>query len=265
MARIRTVKPDLWIDEDLAEVSEPAMILAIGLLNHADDEGYFKANPKIISSVIFPIREPSVSIPVMLRELSGIGYIKLFKGSDGKEYGLVTNFKKHQAINKPTKSKISELINELENITEDYGSATGGLPVGKERKGKERNDNNGENDSPVLVDKTENLKSDYSPLFERFWKALPDGLGEKGSKKQAWDEFKKLQLTESAWQDIYRKINLIAKSKIDARSAGEFAAPFPHVCRMIKNRIWESAEDIQPARSVGYACDAYVIPRQEVV
>ncbi|HBS0572930.1 TPA: DnaT-like ssDNA-binding domain-containing protein, partial [Klebsiella pneumoniae] len=48
MARIRTIKPEFWTDEDMAEVSEPACLLAIGLLNYADDEGYFNANPKLI-------------------------------------------------------------------------------------------------------------------------------------------------------------------------------------------------------------------------
>nr|MBF6067360.1 primosomal protein [Klebsiella pneumoniae] len=38
MARIRTIKPEFWTDEDMAEVSEPACLLAIGLLNYADDE-----------------------------------------------------------------------------------------------------------------------------------------------------------------------------------------------------------------------------------
>ncbi|SWD82810.1 primosomal protein I [Klebsiella pneumoniae] len=60
MARIRTIKPEFWTDEDMAEVSEPACLLAIGLLNYADDEGYFNANPKLIKAAVFPIREPSV-------------------------------------------------------------------------------------------------------------------------------------------------------------------------------------------------------------
>ncbi len=40
MARIRTIKPTFWTDEDMADISEAACLLAIGLLNYADDEGY---------------------------------------------------------------------------------------------------------------------------------------------------------------------------------------------------------------------------------
>lgn len=134
MARIRTIKPTFWTDEDMAEVSEAACLLAIGLLNYADDEGYFNANPKLIKAAVFPLREPSGSIPVLLQELSNCGYIRLFSAQNGKRFGLIINFTKHQVINKKTISKIKE----MDLIPEDYGSDTGELPPGKEGKGRER-------------------------------------------------------------------------------------------------------------------------------
>lgn len=135
MARIRTIKPTFWTDEDMAEVSEAACLLAIGLLNYADDEGYFNANPKLIKAAVFPLREPSGSIPVLLQELSNCGYIRLFSAQNGKRFGLIINFTKHQVINKKTTSKIKE----MDLIPEDYGSDTGELLPGREGKGKERN------------------------------------------------------------------------------------------------------------------------------
>ena len=110
MPRIRTVKPEFYQDEDLASVSETAFILALGLLNQADDEGYFKANPLLIKSQVFPLREPSVSIHGALSELSEIGYLELFEGSDGKNYGLIKGFTKHQTINRANPSKIKGLL-----------------------------------------------------------------------------------------------------------------------------------------------------------
>ncbi|MEM8027434.1 DnaT-like ssDNA-binding domain-containing protein [Morganella morganii] len=135
MARIRTIKPTFWTDEDMAEVSEAACLLAIGLLNYADDEGYFNANPKLIKAAVFPLREPYGSIPVLLQELSNCGYIRLFSAQNGKRFGLIINFTKHQVINKKTISKIKE----MDLVPEGYGSDTGELPPGKEGKGKERN------------------------------------------------------------------------------------------------------------------------------
>lgn len=129
MARIRTIKPEFWTDEDMAEVSEAACLLAIGLLNYADDEGFFNANPKLIKAAVFPIREPSVTIPVMLLELSNHGYLSMFSTSDSRHFGLIQNFAKHQVVNKPRPSKIKE----MELLPYDYGSTTVGLPLGMDQ------------------------------------------------------------------------------------------------------------------------------------
>lgn len=131
MARIRTIKPDFWRDESLAMVSPEACLLAIGLLNHCDDEGYFNANPKLVESDIFPLRELSKKTTVLIQELCTIGYLELFQGKDGKTYGHVKNFEKHQVINKKTPSKIKHLC----DIPCDYHTTTTPLPSGKERNG----------------------------------------------------------------------------------------------------------------------------------
>ncbi|EMD6370250.1 hypothetical protein VRQ87_000063 [Morganella morganii] len=180
MARIRTIKPTFWTDEDMAEVSEAACLLAIGLLNYADDEGYFNANPKLIKAAVFPLREPSGSIPVLLQELSNCGYIRLFSAQNGKRFGLIINFTKHQVINKKTISKIKE----MDLIPEDYGSDTGELPPGKEGKGKERNikttlsDARAENFIPVpeAEDPPAGNWSDYPGKFAMtgHWQPDPD-------------------------------------------------------------------------------------------
>ena len=62
MARIRTIKPEFWAHEDLSELPEATHMLAAALLNYADDEGYFNANPMLIKAACSPLREPSVSI-----------------------------------------------------------------------------------------------------------------------------------------------------------------------------------------------------------
>lgn len=131
MARIRTVKPEMAQDEDLASCSIEAQLLAIRLLNFADDEGYFKAHPALIKASCFPLID-SLNVPVMLRELSEVGYLRLETGSDGKDYGQIVNFLKHQSINKPYPSKIKDLI----AVPECSGSDTGALPSGMEWNGK---------------------------------------------------------------------------------------------------------------------------------
>ena len=148
--RIRTVKPEFWHHEEMSEVSAEAALLALALLNYADDHGFFKWHPKLIESTLFPLRELSGSVPGMLRELSEIGYIKRLEGSDGKQYGQISTFGTHQKVSKPTLSKIEPLIIGESKDCEDSGRPPGGFredsgrppsgkgkEQGKEGKGKE--------------------------------------------------------------------------------------------------------------------------------
>lgn len=106
MARIRTIKPEFWKHEALSELPEATHMLAAALLNYADDYGWFNANPKLIQAECSPLREPSVSIPESLGRLQTMGYIRLGTGADGRRYGHIVEFEKHQRVAHPTKSKI---------------------------------------------------------------------------------------------------------------------------------------------------------------
>ena len=132
MARIRTIKPEFWQDEELSQCSTEARLLAIGLLNMADDEGYFKAHPALIRASVFPFDE-SLIIHGLLSELSNIEYIRLTVGSDGKSYGIVNNFTKHQKVNRPKPSIIGPLCQFHEPITDESLTNHGGVSVGKEQ------------------------------------------------------------------------------------------------------------------------------------
>lgn len=101
--RIRSIKPEFWRSFSIATLSEPAVILAVGVLNMADDRGYFEADPRVVKSDVFPLREPSRSIPGLLSELVGIGYVALRVAENGRLVGHVVNFERHQVINKKAK------------------------------------------------------------------------------------------------------------------------------------------------------------------
>lgn len=195
MARIRTIKPDFWRDENLAAISPEAALLAIGLLNHADDEGYFNAHPKLIESDIFPLRELSRPITVMVDELFRIGYIQLFEGVDGKRYGHIYNFSKHQVINKKNPSKIKELC----GLPENYHTTTVELPVGMEGNGKGKG-------------KEKELKVAEAPFV------VPDWIP-----KETWEEFIKMRKrigkppTEYALKLIIDKLTKFKSSGQDVK------------------------------------------------
>ena len=108
MARIRTIKPDFWKNEGLSDLPEATHILAAALLNYADDEGYFNANPGLVKAECFPLRNPSISVADSLKSLHAMGYIRLGTGEDGKRYGHIVEFLKHQKVSHAAESKISK-------------------------------------------------------------------------------------------------------------------------------------------------------------
>lgn len=109
MARIRTIKPQFWKHEELSELPADTHLLAAALLNYADDEGYFNANTRLITSECCPLRELAVSVPCSLNDLSRIGYVEIGDGADGKVYGRITKFKAHQRVNRASPSGIAKI------------------------------------------------------------------------------------------------------------------------------------------------------------
>lgn len=178
VARIRTIKPEFWMHEDLSALPEATHMLGAALLNLADDEGYFNANPGLVKASCSPLREPSVSVHDSLNLLLSCGYIGLCTGTDGKRYGRVVKFIEHQRINRPTPSKIKHLCQSWEEsvsahtqLSEDSHPERKGKEQGKERKGTKAPPPEQPQAPPAAA--APDFKSD---LFAR-WKALPNGGG----------------------------------------------------------------------------------------
>lgn len=104
--RIRTIKPEFWLHEGICALPEFTRLLAIALLNWADDEGYFMANPAILRGSLFPFLDDSKKIPRGLQELSRVGWIDLGKDTQDRDVGRIRNFAKHQRVDKPRSSEI---------------------------------------------------------------------------------------------------------------------------------------------------------------
>jgi uncharacterized phage protein (TIGR02220 family) len=104
--RIRTVKPEFWSHPVMAKLSDTTRLCAIGLLNCADDEGYFMASPAIIRCQLWPFSESSVNAHGALSELSNAGWIEVKNHPTHGQVGWVVNFRKHQLVNRPSPSKL---------------------------------------------------------------------------------------------------------------------------------------------------------------
>lgn len=136
MARIRTVKPELWTDEKVVECSIPARLLFIGMFNFADDNGNLVNSPKRIKMQIFPA--DVIDCEPLIKELITHGVLMEYSVND-VSYLNVKGFNKHQKINRPSKTNIPKFeFSEHSVIT--HGELTDGMDT--EGKGKEREEEN---------------------------------------------------------------------------------------------------------------------------
>lgn len=95
MARIRTIKPDFFKNEELAELPMPVRLTFIGLWTLADVAGRLEDRPKRIKAELFPYDD--VDMEAHLAKLAAHGFIRRYEVAGVKAIA-VPNFKKHQRI-----------------------------------------------------------------------------------------------------------------------------------------------------------------------
>ena len=108
MARIRTIKPEAFVSESLAEVSVEAERTFFGLLTQADDHGRHRDNAAIIAGLLWPLRAEHTSVHVEddLQQLADAGLICRYTGCDGRRYLHIVTWFDHQKIDKPSQSRM---------------------------------------------------------------------------------------------------------------------------------------------------------------
>ena len=106
MARIRTVKPDLFGSYTMAQVPVEARYLFVGLFTEADDEGLLIDSPKRLAGAIFPHDEKvsAAKVDGWLNGLNDIGSILRYSTDDGR-YVYLPKWLDHQRISHPTPTK----------------------------------------------------------------------------------------------------------------------------------------------------------------
>ncbi|MER6307810.1 hypothetical protein ACWC2K_04510 [Streptomyces chattanoogensis] len=104
MARIRTIKPEAFASESLAQVSITAERTFFGLLTQADDHGRFRDQAAVIAGLLWSLRPEHGPIGVEddLAQLDGADLICRYEGADGKRYLHIVTWRRHQKINRPS-------------------------------------------------------------------------------------------------------------------------------------------------------------------
>jgi hypothetical protein len=144
MARIRTVKPEFWTDEQVMELSPLARLLFIGMWNFCDDRGVHPASTKTLKAEVFPADDITADqIGGLVTEMIRQGLLSEFE-AQGRRWWAVTGWH-HQMINRPSTSKYpapptksgADSGSAHGELNEDSVSTHGGLPAGREGKGEE--------------------------------------------------------------------------------------------------------------------------------
>jgi hypothetical protein len=140
VSRIRTIKPDFWTDEKLAECSIAARLLFIGMWNFADDCGNLGRSSKKLKMQVFPA--DAIDCEQLVIELITHGMLTEYSVS-GEKFLQIKNFLKHQLINRPSKSNIPPPKPEHSDNT--HGALTeSSLTEGKGREGNGKEGRGGE-------------------------------------------------------------------------------------------------------------------------
>jgi len=123
MARIRSLKPDFFKDEDLAILPYEARLLYAGLWCFADREGILEDRPKYIKAEIFPY--DNINIEKLLNLLSSPQITdrpdKVFIRRyivDNRKYIDIPEFSKHQSPHNTEKESLLPSFNGLLTVND---------------------------------------------------------------------------------------------------------------------------------------------------
>lgn len=154
MARIRSLKPELWQDEAVGDLSRDARLLFVGLITQADDEGRLVGAGRLIWSQVYPWDDIDLgSFERWLEELAGAELVQRYESNDGRQYLHLIGWKQHQKISHPTPSRLPKPPSRRKRpreasrkAPEDAGKAperNGTIPegsslIGGDRRGRDR-------------------------------------------------------------------------------------------------------------------------------
>jgi hypothetical protein len=213
--RIRTIKPEFWQHPVMSRLPYDTRILALGLLNLADDEGYFSADTDYIRGAVL-FREDSSNVRRMLDELSRSGWITLC-GTPERPIGRVVHFRKHQRVDRPQPSRLKQYALD-ESSTNDRRALD---DQSTQEQGKESNTpivpKGDENPEPPAEEKPETLlramalfrMRPATPLdrsSRRAWKLAAPAVA--ATSDAEWSRLEAYYAAELADKDDYRRQDL---------------------------------------------------------
>lgn len=178
--RNRTIDPEFFQDEILANLSPHARLLFISFWMLADREGRLENKPAVIKGMVFPF-EPKVNIVKLTDELAKHGFIAKY-GPTGEEFVVVLQFLAYQKVHPneaksvippPPEDVIKCNVIKCNVITKSYGPLE---PVGRGRgKGKDKEEEEGRDTSPYETEIVE-IVDDLNSLIGANYKSATKSI-----------------------------------------------------------------------------------------
>jgi hypothetical protein len=127
--RTRRLPRDFWDDPEYVDLSfEAHSLLAVVITDACDDEGYFYADPQYFREKHLPKKKLQQPIETHFQLFKDCGFVRLFKGTNGKPYGIFPKFKEQQKVYHPTPSRIFQLDPEFVAARAAAVAASAALP-----------------------------------------------------------------------------------------------------------------------------------------
>lgn len=100
MARIRTIKPEFWLDEKLAPLAPIDRLVFLGLISQADDAGRLIDNLRLLDGLLFSATEDSSRESLDI--LQGLDRIIRYRSPSGQPLIQIAMWDRHQKVHKPS-------------------------------------------------------------------------------------------------------------------------------------------------------------------
>jgi hypothetical protein len=168
MPRIRSIKPEFFLDEDLARLAPMDRLVFIGLWCQADREGRIEDRPGRLKVQVAPYDE--VDMKAVLDRLVAAGFLVRYT-VEGRAYIQVRTFLRHQ---RPHKTEQPSVLPPLDNGTRTVvtplsnGSSTVGERSGME-EGMEEGKGKEEKSQTCPQERTAASKKLDLPPFALLW------------------------------------------------------------------------------------------------
>ena len=104
-ARIRTIKPEMWLSPDFRSLTAIGQLAFIALISNADDQGRMRINPEQLATIYLNQETEAVAAGFVAMESRGMIQRYTVAGID---YVWICHFNDHQKVDRPSPSQYPE-------------------------------------------------------------------------------------------------------------------------------------------------------------